>query len=192
VEERGILAERDYLKKETTRSTESAAVITDLVVDVNGETMAVCKGKLIDLFSLDAFDAQRRFQASGDVTSVAFLDQYAILAGSAADGTITLWNMKTGERIRSIRADPRVVEGMSVSPDGKLIATTGSLGEVKVWRWATGEEAAVFSGHMTATNSVSWFPDGKRLVSSSRLSQGDSGLHEGEIMIWSVPAVVTE
>src|SRR5687768_3469066 len=57
------------------------------------------------------------------------------------DGTLPLWDVRTGEELRTLRSagvDPYGVYGLAFSPDGRWIAATANdLGAVTVWDAAT-------------------------------------------------------
>ena len=57
---------------------------------------------------------------------------------------------------------------VSLSPDGRLLATGGFDGVVHLWDVATGREIRRFEGHTYAVHSIAFSADGRRLVSGSR------------------------
>jgi len=69
------------------------------------------------------------------------------------------------------------VRAAAVSPDGKILATTGNDETVILWDIATGEQLSVLKGHKSIVYSVAFSPDGKLLA---------SGSHDRLINIWDV------
>jgi WD40 repeat protein/serine/threonine protein kinase len=69
--------------------------------------------------------------------------------------------------------------GMTVaySPDGKLLASSGTDQTVKLWDTATGKVIREWRGHEDAVNDVAFSPDGSRLASAS---------YDRTVMVWDV------
>ena len=78
-----------------------------------------------------------------DVSAVAFSPNGKLLASSASNNTVRLWNPATGQRVgTSFRTDARNgVPGVAFSPDGKLLACADGDGTVQLWNPATGQLA---------------------------------------------------
>lgn len=60
-----------------------------------------------------------------------------------------------------------LVDTIAISPDGKLIATSGADMTVKLWDIKSGLEIWNFSGHNNWVNSLAFSPDGEKLISAS-------------------------
>jgi len=58
-------------------------------------------------------------------------------------------------------------DAVAFSPDGKTLATGGSLDSVRLWDVATHREVATLSGHTEAVQSLVFSPDGKTLASAA-------------------------
>src|SRR5207245_1280824 len=57
------------------------------------------------------------------------------------------------------------VWGVTFSPDGKTLATSGADGTIKLWNVALKQEVATLRGHTGPVESVAFSPDGKTLAS---------------------------
>ncbi|MCC5644003.1 WD40 repeat domain-containing protein [Nostoc sp. CHAB 5824] len=113
---------------------------------------------------------------NGSVNSVSFSPDGKTLASGSGDKTIKLWNVETGQLIRTLTGHNNAVVSVSFSPDGKTLASgsgntshSSSSGDktIKLWNVETGQLIRTLTGHNNTVNSVSFSPDGKTLVSGS-------------------------
>ncbi|BAG03646.1 hypothetical protein [Microcystis aeruginosa] len=110
------------------------------------------------------------------VTSVNFSPDGKTLVSVSRDNTIKLWNVETGEEIRTLKGHDGV-QSVNFSPDGKTLVSGSWDNTIKLWNVETGEEIRTLKGHNGPVNSVNFSPDGKTLVSGS----GDK-----TIKLWNV------
>ncbi|MFO0147398.1 MAG: NACHT and WD repeat domain-containing protein [Microcystis sp.] len=110
------------------------------------------------------------------VTSVNFSPDGKTLVSVSRDNTIKLWNVETGEEIRTLKGHYGV-QCVNFSPDGKTLVSGSWDNTIKLWNVETGEEIRTLKGHNGPVNSVNFSPDGKTLVSGS----GDK-----TIKLWNV------
>lgn len=84
---------------------------------------------------------------------------------------ITAWNPDDGALLRRITNQGQRTYGLSLSPDGKLLAaaggTPGSLGEVRLFDPASGELLRVVASATDVVLDVAFSPDGKRLAAGT-------------------------
>jgi hypothetical protein len=109
------------------------------------------------------------------VTSVSYSPDGTRLASGSDDGTVRVWDARTGQEALVLRGHARWVSSVSFSPDGTRLASASGDNTVRVWDARTGQEALVLRGHTNRVNSVSYSPDGTRLASAS----GD-----GTVRVW--------
>jgi len=105
--------------------------------------------------------------ASG-VNSVSFSPHGKQIASGSRDNTVKLWNVDTGELLKTLSGHASEVSSVSFSPDGKRIASGSSDNTVKLWNADTGELLKTLSGHTAYVSSVRFSPDGKQIASGSR------------------------
>jgi len=85
-------------------------------------------------------------------------------------GRVIAWSVSEKEVVKkwSIEAHSQVVRSISVSPDGKWLATGGRDGKARLWSADTGERLREFSGHSGQIFATIFHPDGIHLVSAER------------------------
>jgi WD40 repeat protein/class 3 adenylate cyclase len=145
--------------------------------------------ELIALLSLRSLNTQYTMQGDAALTAAARLDYptqlfvsslspiYAVavspdskyvLTGETA--TATLWNVLTGERIRTFPRDLWVgnpILSVAYSPDGKYVLTGSGEGTARMLDATTGEQIHQFFGHRGAIFSMTFSPDGNTLLTGN-------------------------
>ena len=95
-------------------------------------------------------------------------DGKQVLTGNAdADGEITVWDARSGKRVRAVTRPAEVIRAVAWSPDSRLLAAAGSGQEVRLWDAETGREASTLKGHTAVVQKIVFSPDGKTLASGS-------------------------
>ena len=91
--------------------------------------------------------------------SVAFSPDGQRLA-SASYQMVEVWDVLTGQEIRTLKGHTGAVSSVAFSPDGHRLASASADGTVKVWDANTGQEPLTLKGHTGRVESVAFSPDG--------------------------------
>ena len=103
---------------------------------------------------------------SGSVNSVAISPDGQILVSGSDDNTITIWDLSTGQELRTLTGHSDSVNSVVISPDGQTVVSGSSDKTIKIWQLSTGQELRTLEGD-GLINSLAISPDGQILVSSS-------------------------
>ena len=104
---------------------------------------------------------------SAPVTSVAISPDGRYLITGSEDHTAKLWDIASGEELRSFAGHSDRIYSVAVSPDGRSLITGSKDKTAKLWEIESGKEVRSFAGHSDAVSSVAVSPDGRYLISGS-------------------------
>ncbi|MEQ8851788.1 hypothetical protein [Gimesia sp.] len=90
-----------------------------------------------------------------------------LLITGAYEGKVAWWNLesKSPKPQHLVDAHKGFVRGVSVSPDGKLVATAGNDRLVKIWSVDTAKLIRTLEGHEHQVYNVKFHPGGRYLIS---------------------------
>ncbi|MEG3906477.1 serine/threonine protein kinase [Microcoleus sp. w2-18bC1] len=88
-------------------------------------------------------------------------------ASNSSGNCSKLWNLHTGDLIRTFAGDSGAVYCVAISPNGKILASGSSDKQIKLWNLETGQEISTLKGHSGLIRSLAFSPDGETLVSGS-------------------------
>ena len=126
----------------------------------------------------------------GFIWGIAFSPNGERVATSADDGSLMIWDAKTGDELLNLLGHSGIVDGVDFSPDGKYLASAGQEGNlemwdrssgfreelatsvalpegtVRIWDASSGEELQVYASPSGPLFDVAFTPDGKKVIAS--------------------------
>ncbi|WP_437593510.1 AAA family ATPase [Sorangium sp. So ce1000] len=94
--------------------------------------------------------------------------RFAVSASWESDKYLKVWDLTTGQLLRTLQGHTSAVHGVAVTPDGRFAVSASMDETLKVWDLATAQLLRTLQGHTGWVNGVSVTPDGRFAVSASR------------------------
>jgi WD40 repeat protein len=124
---------------------------------------AVGQNNTVELLDVTGSELRILRGHTADVRAVVFVGQGNQVASASHDGTLKLWEFKTGRELSSFPLGP--LEDAAFSPDGALLATRSGDSRdttTRLWNVADGRLLRSFPG--SAGGTMAFSPDGKLLA----------------------------
>jgi WD40 repeat protein len=97
---------------------------------------------------------------------VAFSPDGQFVMGGALR-TLSLWDVETGEVVRSFAGHRSTINSVAFLPDGQYAISASSDQTLILWDIATGDEVFRFEGHRQSVTDLDINTDGTRFISGS-------------------------
>ncbi|PON61971.1 WD repeat containing protein [Parasponia andersonii] len=133
-----------------------------------------------DVLALDVSAGQLKWRVSdchsGGVSAISFSRNGSCVYTAGSDGMVCQVDSLTGNLLGKIKASTKAISSLSVSPDGKVLAT--AAGQLKIFSSSDHKKIQKFSGHPGAVRCLIFTEDGKYILSSAA--------GERYIAVWNV------
>ena len=111
-----------------------------------------------------AVAAKASTPTANEATSVAYSPDGSIVAVGGADGSVFLYNARTGKLLHSLSGHVGAVSAVAFNPGGDILASGGRDSTVQLWRVTTGKQIRVLHGQEQAVRSLAFGADGAQLL----------------------------
>ncbi|MBH8573810.1 DUF4082 domain-containing protein [Nostocaceae cyanobacterium CENA369] len=153
----------------TLKSTKNSNAVTAIAYSKDGKTLVggTKDGRVIIYDPATGKEKQTlsATSAAAPVTGVVFSSD-GILNSVGKDSVLRRWNATTGKLTQNLTGHEEPIEGLAVSPDGKLLATGGQDTKVFVWDAATNKLKYIVEEHKSFVKALAFSPDSKILASA--------------------------
>jgi beta propeller repeat protein len=153
-----------------------AGQVSSVAFSPDGRTLA-SGGNEVILWEAATGERLRTLDYDQYAVSVAFSPDGATLAIGGHGDVIVLYNVKTGEHLRTLKRHTGYVTSVAFSPDGATLASASVDKTIILWDATTGEHLRTFD-HIGSVYSIAWSPDGASLAS------GFSGSYDYAVILW--------
>lgn len=102
---------------------------------------------------------------SAEVSAAVFTPDSRIFATASYDGTVKLWDGRTGKPLRTLAGHQNLLLSLAVSPDGNTLASGANDNTIRFWDVPADAPSASWTGHTAAINDLAIRPDGLFAVS---------------------------
>ena len=156
--------------------------VLSVAVNPNGDIIASgCSLGIIRLWNTDTMQPIIMLNAPENeqiesANSIVFSSDGKTLFCGTNDG-IHLWDAQTGEHKNTLTGHTDWVSTITLSSDGKILASGSADTTIRLWDAYTGEHKRTLVGHKKRVKSVVFSPDGRILA---------SGCEGGTIRLWDV------
>ncbi|MHC4434328.1 MAG: protein kinase domain-containing protein, partial [Planctomycetota bacterium] len=169
----GEIQWRQVFKGPATRYRRRAAISPD------GQLIAIGVHRL-GFRLLRISDGSERFSRRINDNSTAALtfspDSAILLSASRGESsTIQLWDVTTGEFVRTLEGHRSYVTDLQFTPDGKHLISSSTDQTIRLWDWPEGRPVATLRGHLDEVDGLSVSPEGRTFASRGR---------DGSIFLW--------
>jgi len=102
------------------------------------------------------------------VFSVAFSPNGEYALSGSDDMTARLWDVESGDLLRTFEGHSGLVIAVAFSPDGQYVLSGSSDMTVQLWKVDDGSLGYVFEGDAEGVNAIAFSPDGRYVLSGSK------------------------
>ena len=81
------------------------------------------------------------------------------------DQTLRLWDLESGQTLRTLEGHTDWVRAVAVTPDGRRAVSASGDQTLRLWDLESGQTIRTLEGHTDWVSAVAVTPDGRRAVS---------------------------
>lgn len=123
----------------------------------------------------------------GYVEGLAFTPDGSKLVTGADDGTVRVWDLKTGKELQRLVTDGAGVDTVAITNDGRYVLAGSSDRTIVTWDILTGDKIATLHSDSPVMHRFALSPDNRMILSGG----GDIGWapqDDYELRLWNVPS----
>ena len=158
--------------------------VPDIVFTPDGASLAVVNGDVVRLRDVASGRFVQTLRGQESIYTASITADGRLLATGGSQGTVTLWEIESGQAVADYRHDEgsvnlnrRLVWDISFNPDGSRLAAVTGEGVLIVWNLTSGVEEMAFQAHTLAASCIAFSPDGRYLA---------TGGLDGEVWVWQI------
>jgi WD40 repeat protein len=106
-----------------------------------------------------------------ETSSIALSRDGSVIAGGAVDGTVRLWNTRTGKLERTLRGHRDEVLSVAFSPGGNELLSASRDGDARLWNLSDGT-SKLLRGHGGPVFDANFSSDGRWIVTAGPITAG--------------------
>jgi WD40 repeat protein len=130
-------------------------------------------------------------QTEWEADATAISPDGRLLASTATDKQILVWDLTTGSLRHRFAGQPFRVPALAFSPDSVTLAAGGGDRTIRLWDMASGQVRRTLQGHGDWVCTVAFSPDGRTIASGSCDWAAHRGRNTAEFA-WRDPGCVSE
>ncbi|HAJ60434.1 MAG TPA: hypothetical protein DCP31_15155, partial [Cyanobacteria bacterium UBA8543] len=124
--------------------------------------LALLVGLVVGLYLLWTWQGH-----TASVNAVTLTPDGQQVISASADGTLKVWDAKSGQSLRAWQGHTAPVNAVTLTPDGQQAVSVSADGTMRVWDIKTGQSLPTVEGHTAPVNAVAVTPDGQQVISAS-------------------------
>ena len=126
-------------------------------------------GKMEKIFGIANNTDAASNSHTGNVYSVAFSSDNTHIISGSGDNTVRLWDVESGETVRTFNEHTGWVKSVAMSSDNNYILSGSFDKTIRLWDVESGKTIRIFNGHTSSVESVAFSPDNTYMLSVSFL-----------------------
>ncbi|ETO03176.1 G-protein beta WD-40 repeats containing protein, partial [Reticulomyxa filosa] len=141
---------------------------------LDDQYIAIVQVGVIEIWNAVTGKQMRKFQAHY-IKNMQFSSDSQLLASPSLDGTMRIWDVKSGNEVQTLEYSFGFVTGLEFFPDNKTIITS-YLSPIRLWNLRLQMEIQELKGHQNDVIALHVLPDGNTFI---------SGDLDGIIRLWT-------